>query len=54
MRYLLQAVGVLVLVALGLRLGAWLVEPLLPGLVGLFFVLAILVGLIFPEFYRRR
>lgn len=54
MRYLLRSVGVLVLVALGLRLAAWLVTPVIPALVGLFLVLAILVGLLFPEFFRRR
>jgi len=48
-RYLVQAVGVLLLVAVGLRLAAWLIAPLIPSLIVLF-----IFGLIFPELLRRR
>lgn len=54
LKYLVQAVGVLLLVAVGLRLAAWLITPFVPSLVVLFILSFVLFGLLFPELLRRR
>lgn len=54
MKYLVQAVGVLLLVAVGLRLAAWVITPLIPSLAVLFVVSSVLSVLLFPELFRRR
>jgi hypothetical protein len=42
----LHALAVVLFVCLGVRLGAWLVEPVLPALCGLVFLVAIAYGLL--------
>lgn len=54
MNYLLKATGLLVLVAVGLRLAAWLVTPVVPVLLGLFITLAVVSALLLPNFWTRR
>ncbi|MFN8103918.1 MAG: hypothetical protein U0U69_05605 [Acidimicrobiia bacterium] len=54
MNYLLRAIGVLVLVAVGLRLAAWLVMPAVPVVLALLVTLAVLSALLLPNFWARR
>lgn len=53
-RYLLRATGTLVLVAIGLRLAAWVISPFVVPLATLFLILLVLFGALFPELFRRR
>lgn len=54
MNYLVKSTGRLVLVALGLRVAAWLMAPAVPVLIGLFITLAVFSALLLPNFWGRQ